>query len=226
MGDLNIMSFNVRGIRNKEKRIKIFNHIKEKMKDGITFLQETHSSGEVCKTLEKEWKGTCYFNSGSSNSRGVAILFPQNCEYQILRYENDNLGRLQLLSIVIENCKYLLVNVYNPNTEAEQVIFLQNMKDALNQFPEVDKHKLIIGGDFNFTYDLNLDALGGNPTLKLKSISEITKIKEQFDLCDIFRTRYPHTRRYTYRSKTPTLSRRLDHFNISRCNNMSTIYVF
>ena len=53
--------------------------------------------------------------------------------------------------------------------------------------------KLSLGG-LEFYLGKNLDAFGGNPTLKLNSIAEVTKIKNKFQLCDIFRVRNPSKR--------------------------------
>ena len=61
------------------------------------------------------------------------------------------------------------------------------MNDALENFDIFD-HSIIMSGDFNLIYDTNLDVLAGTPTLKLKRLAEITKIREQYDLCDIFPT--------------------------------------
>ena len=74
---------------------------------------------------------------------------------------------------------------------------------------------MIIGGDWNFVLDKQLDTFGGNPSLKMSSISELTKIMTTFDLCDIYRLRNPDTRRFTYRQNSPKRLRRLDYFIIS-----------
>ena len=74
---------------------------------------------------------------------------------------------------------------------------------------------MIIGGDWNFILDKNLDAEGGNSLLKLSSIAELTKIYEKIDLCDIFRIRHPEKRRFSFRQPTPCRLRRLDYFLIS-----------
>ena len=215
MDKLRILSFNVKGLGDKLKREKIFNFTKQKVNEGIILLQETHSSREKCDSWSKEFDGNCFFNHGTSNSKGVAILLTLDQDYKVLKYEHDGEGRLQMLSIELEDQKYLIVNVYNPNTEKEQVAFLSKLNDALKNFPDIFEHNIIIGGDFNFIYDILLDANGGNPSLKLKSITEINNIKITFDLCDIFRVRFPNTKRFSFRQKTPKLSRRLDHFLIS-----------
>ena len=216
MQKLNIMTYNVRGLQNKNKRIKIFNYIKERNASGICLLQETHSDENVYKSWQIDWgQSESFFNHGSSNARGTAILLSPECMCKVLKYEHDSTGRLQLISIEHDAIKYLIVNIYNPNSESDQVPFLQKVNDALKHFTDISEHNIIMGGDFNMYYDLKLDIVGGNPSLKAKRIAEIIKMKEAYDLCDIFRVRHPNTRRYTYRSKNPKLSRRLDHFLIT-----------
>jgi len=48
--DFKILSFNVKGLQNKSKRLQIFNFCKEKISNnGIVILQETHSSKKDAK---------------------------------------------------------------------------------------------------------------------------------------------------------------------------------
>ena len=49
------MTYNVRGLQNKNKRIKIFNYIKERNASGICLLQETHSDENVYKSWQIDW---------------------------------------------------------------------------------------------------------------------------------------------------------------------------
>ena len=75
-----------------------------------------------------------------------------------------------------------------------------------------------MGGDWNFILDNHLDAEGGSKVLKLSSISELSKINEKFDLCDLLRLRHPDTRRFSYRQFTRShtrVQRLLDYFLIS-----------
>ena len=59
------------------------------------------------------------------------------------------------------------------------------------------KH-IVLAGDFNFFFDTSLDSYVGKPTLEKKSIAKFIKLKEKFDLCDIWRIRNPKTKRYTF----------------------------
>ena len=106
-------------------------------------------------------------------------------------------------------------SIYNENTEREQIILLKKLNVLLESFSDILEHDIIMGGDWNFILDKKLDAYGGNPLLKLSSIAEITKIIEQYDLCDIFRVRFPENKRFSFRQSTPRRLRRLDFFLIS-----------
>ena len=42
-----------------------------------------------------------------------------------------------------------------------------------------------MAGDFNLFFDSKLDAQGGNPTIKKKSLAKLIELKKSYDLCDI-----------------------------------------
>ena len=71
------------------------------------------------------------------------------------------------------------------------------------------------GGDFNLYFDTFLDADGGNPKLKINSLSRLISMMEENELSDIFRIRYPDSRQFTWRCKNPLKQRRLDYLLIS-----------
>ena len=81
---LNIHTFNVRGLRDKNKRHKIFTYIKQNLK-GITYLQETHATERDKDIWKREWNGDIFMSNGSAQSRGVAILIDKHVEYSIIR---------------------------------------------------------------------------------------------------------------------------------------------
>ena len=92
---------------------------------------------------------------------------------------------------------------------------MKKIDSLLKKFDNVQMHSIVIGGDWNFILDKKLDATGGNPVLKLNSIAEFTKLKNKFDLLDIFRIRNLERKRFTFTQQTPRLARRLDYFLIS-----------
>lgn len=68
-----IVSLNVNGLNQYQKRGQIFRYIKGKDPD-LTFLQETYSSVAIEKLWSNEWGKKIYFSHGSSSSKGVACL--------------------------------------------------------------------------------------------------------------------------------------------------------
>ena len=155
-----------------------------------------------------------FWNDATSNSAGTGILIALP-DYKIWQNYQCGYGRLQILSIEINSKKFLIINLYNHNNENEQVDLLVSLNDALAHFGMIDDHTFVISGDFNFIYDTSLDARGGNPTLKLRSLAQITKICDKYDLCDIFRIRHPDSKRFTFRTKNWKIHRRVDHFLVS-----------
>ena len=111
------LSQNVRGLGNKEKRLKLFQWLKSQ-EQSFYFLQETHVNSKCKSVWEAEWDYLGFFSGNSSNSEGLAILvnkkIPKNkiiCHTEILP------GRLQALEVIIENKPILLVNIYGPNKD-------------------------------------------------------------------------------------------------------------
>ena len=103
MDVLKIFTYNCNGLGSSEKRIKALKFLKNKNRNAIFFLQETHSCTKNKDSFEKEMGGpnNVFLNHGESNARGTAILF-SNVNYTANNYYSDDNGRLQLLSIKLE----------------------------------------------------------------------------------------------------------------------------
>ena len=71
----NLLSLNVRGLRNFDKHKAVFRWLKLKKAD-IIFLQETHTTAAEESKWWNLWDGPSFFSYGSSNSRGCSILIP------------------------------------------------------------------------------------------------------------------------------------------------------
>ena len=71
--------------------------------------------------------------------------------------------------------------------------------------------------DFNLLFDSKLDAQGGNPTMKKKSLAKLIELKESYDLCNIWRIRNKKSRQCTFTEQHSSgfIQRRLDYIFIS-----------
>ena len=215
MADFACVTYNVKGLRQKAKRVKIFEFLKTKVPCGIIMLQEAHCVDTDLEEWTNELDCDVFLNSGSSNSCGTLIAFTKNLNPTISYNFKDDLGRLQIISCTFHEKKFLFINIYNENTQKGQNTLLEKLISILENFTDLQDHQIIIGGDWNFILDKNLDALGGSPQLKLPSISKLLKINEKYDLIDIYRVRYPNQKRFTFRQNSPRRLRRLDFFIIS-----------
>ena len=68
---------------------------------------------------------------------------------------------------MIDECVFILVNLYDPNTEIEQFSTWETMNLKLEKFDDLDKKIIILGGDFNLFLVSVLGAEWGSPVLKI-----------------------------------------------------------
>ena len=123
-----------------------------------------------------------------------------------------------ILEVEIENENYLLINLYNANTETEQLKTLNILSTLLEQIQNIGEKSIILGGDFNFYCNEKLETSGGSPLLKKQSISKFLEIKESLNLCDLWRVRNPKMKTFTFRQRhfSGLIQRRLDYLFISQ----------
>lgn len=212
------MSNNVKGIKASAKRLKMFEYLNSKAnKNGIIFLQETHSSIDDEKKWQDEFNGSLFFSHGSYNSCGVAIGFCGIKNIEPTTIKIDKNGRIIILETSLLEEKFVLINLYNSNEESGQLETFSKLLSLIDEIDDLSTKKIILGGDFNLIFDRNLEAYGGNPSLKKKSLTKLSEIIEKLNLCDIWRLRNPKTKRYTFRQNhySGFIQRRLDFFFIS-----------
>ena len=176
-----------------------------------------HSTEDAHNKWRDDFQGQIFFSHGTTNSCGVMIGFLGNKKIKYNKIRTDNNGRIIVLEAEIDDEIFLLINLYNPNTEAEQVKTLCELERMLDIF-SLDSYKnILFAGDFNCFFNSNLEASGGNPALKKKSVSKLIQLLEKYDLIDIWRIRNPFSKRYTFRKNhfSGYIQRRLDYIFVS-----------
>ncbi len=104
--------------------------------------------------MKNKWKkergGQLIFSHGTSNSTGVAILFPPNFRKILEKYNDDN-GRFLLLKCKFEESIYVMVNCYALTQQhiKEQLDLINFLKSHINKF---DTENIIMGGGLQFLY--------------------------------------------------------------------------
>ncbi|CAG2253836.1 unnamed protein product [Mytilus edulis] len=159
---------------------------------------------------------------GSSQSLGIKEVskgykyFSENSTDYILKEKiADENGRYLILTVEIDNTDFVFVNYYAPtkNFENDQIEYIEKLKILLNEKLE---QNLVLGGDFNTILNPSLDKMGGSKyNTPVKYTSKLEDFIEEFDLCDIWRTKNVDSRLYTWRQRTPLIQCRLDFWLIS-----------
>ena len=217
MENLQIVSLNVRGLQNKNKRIRIFQYFKTKKYDVI-LLQETHSTQRDENKWKKEWEGPAFFSSLNNLKCGVAILCNNNQNKFKITYEHcDKAGRLITIKIETETCTMKITNIYAPNIPKKRKRFFEKLETYIK-----NDTKNILGGDFNMVEDIPQDRAGGNPTTQHYGIEHLQNIKTNNNMIDIWRKQHTAKKEYTYINNLADFKSRIDRFYIT--SDLETIF--
>ena len=198
--NLKFISNNVRGTQNSEKRIKIFEYLKNSLTpNGFIFLQETHSCVDDKKKRCDQLIGNSYFSRGKINSCSVAIGYVRSKSFALANQTADKNGRLLLIEAIVDDVKLALINIYICNTESQSFFTLTELHKILQNVDDIENKNIIIGGGFNFHFNSKLETQRGKPTLQKKSIRKMIELIQSFELCDISRIRNSTEKRLTSR---------------------------
>ena len=215
---IHLLTLNINGLQNDNKRLDLFQQLKNKAFD-IIFLQETHTIPETSLKWEKDWTGKSIWHSGPNpKASGIAILFKQNLNFDIIRYETDSDGRIIKCFIQIQDQIFQLINIYAPTNPKNKKIFY-------NELPKIieNENNTIIAGDFNMIEDFSLDKLGGNKSsIHTIGLEKINKIKNKHNLIDIWRKTNPTKKIFTYHNPDKTIHTRLDRIYTSKKIKITT----
>ena len=209
--NLNICTYNARGLRQQNKRRSVFAYL-HNLNFDIYFVQETHSDHRDEIYWRNEWGGEIVFSHGNTSSRGVCIMFKPTLSFEIMHKNIHDTGRFIILDIKLLGCTFTLCCIYGPNVD--DPVFYQSFVPMFGNF-ECDN--VIMGGDFNFVFNFDLDKQNGNRRTNFNARDECVKLMNYFDLVDIWRERNPQSKYFSWRSNvTPGIHCRLDFFLISR----------
>ena len=172
-GNYNFISSNVKGVKVSEKRLKLFEYLRNNINNnGFIFLQETHLSSKDEQKWKYDFRGPLFFSHRKSNSCGVAICYCGTEAFKVVNTVCDKNEPILILDAELNGTNVLLINFHNSVTESEQLSTFSTLQKLLEKFDDYNKKNIVFGGDFNLIFDCKFDASGGNPILKKKISSE------------------------------------------------------
>ena len=182
--------------------------------DIIFLLQETQSDEIGSNIWLKEWGGLGIFAHENNTSRGTAILFRPGLNIEIRQVEICKRGRFVAVGTSINGSHLSLISVYGPNINNPSEFHA--MFEACENIGDED---MIIGGDFNFRFDLNLDhdsrarTIANNHRCKAAVLQYMTARK----LVDVWRSLHSHAKNFTFHQAASGVKSRID-FSSSAIN--------
>lgn len=205
--DLQLISWNVKGLGSAVKRGKVFKHLKSLSAD-IIFLQETHIKATMQHRLKCNWISQVYQSTFTSHACGVAILFRKNIPLQVTSVVTDHLGRYLIVS-GINSLPLTLLNVYGPNADEPNFF-----RKVFNLLPGDNDSNIIIAGDLNCYLDPFWDRLSTRPPLEIASVKILNNLLKTRNLVDIWRIQHPTNKEYSFYSNIHKSYSRIDCFFI------------
>ena len=212
MGNIKIVSTNVRGLRDPLKRRAVFRHLHSTYSDYFVAMQDTHSVAGDESVWQAEWGARIVMSHGATcHQGGVAFLIPVRFAGCVKAMNTDN-DRIAMIQVEDSGVKYCIMTVYAPtsNFRSKQTTFLNDVGNLLQQVH--DKQNLVLCGDFN----MHLSSKDVNSNSVPKSSGEtLKKTLDRFELLDVWRDRYPDVAGFTWKREGGRQQSRIDYFFIS-----------
>lgn len=192
--DINIATFNVRGLNDKMKMNRVITSL-EHLKLDVIMLQETHyDSDKKAKFMGDLWGGKIVWGFGPIRSAGVGIFFKPNLPVQVITSRTDSAGRIVAVHVSIGGIEYNFISVYAPVDHNER----SGVLDKIASFC-VNNVYNIVAGDFNCINDPVYDYSGMrvDHSQQMKGSKVINGLCETFDLLDVYKAMHPTRPAYT-----------------------------
>ena len=190
------ISWNVNGCHDSLKRYNILSSLKSNHYADFYFLQETHSTVANQAQWQVVWRAPIYFSHGTSNSAGVAVLFPRNKNVDVVSVKSVVQGRLLHLHIKMDDTSFHLLNIYAPSSGDDRCIFFESLRKFLLDF-DLDNENIVIGGDFNCTLVPDLDR-SSHIEPHLKSSQVFSSLVHRCKLSDAWRYFHKQAQNFTW----------------------------
>ena len=142
-------------------------------------------SGETT-LIKRSGFSQLYHSKFSARARGAAILIQNNILFEAEDVIADSTGQFVIVSGTLCHTKVILASIYAPNWDDEHFI-----SRIFTSIPNVETYHIIIGGDFNFVQNADLDRSSNRPHSLTKSAKLLASFAEELDVSDPWRRKFP-----------------------------------
>ena len=110
------------------------------------------------------------FSHDKINSCGFTIGCFGKKSFELLNIFGYKSRHVLIIEVKIENEVLLSINLYNANTENEQLSTLSDLSNMLEKIDDINNKSIVFEGDFNLFFKVKLEIQGRNPLLKKKNL--------------------------------------------------------
>lgn len=185
VNNIRFISWNVKGANQATKINKIMSHI-QGLRGDVVFLQETHLRSDEILRIKRGRFSQLYHSKFSARARGAAILIQNHIPFELEKVVADSFGRFVIVSGKLCNIPVILASVYAPNWDDEQFI-----SRFFTSIPNIETYHIIVGGDFNFVQDADLDRSSSRPYSLSNSAKQLASTAAELGFSDPWRFKFP-----------------------------------
>ena len=95
-----------------------------------------------------------------------SLLFFGNLNISANKQVGGKNGRILILDVNIDEIRYVLVHIYNANTEVEQVQVLSELSELMKNIIFSQENRIVLAVDINVFFDSKLETKGVKPSNK------------------------------------------------------------
>ena len=151
---LKFISNNVNGIQSHKKRLNLIEYFKSNLNsEGFLFMQETHSTLKDEVNWIQEFKG----HSFSHTVNPILVSFLTTILALKLLKIRNKVADKGFLETELDDQSFTLINLYNPNTESEQLEVLEKLENMLSTSSLTGDFKLFFNSKRKVYFDRYLE---------------------------------------------------------------------
>ena len=141
------------------------------------------------------------------------MVIDRNLDYEIIKTTSDDQERYLILDLKVQEKTITIAGLYAPNQD-EPDYFVK----VFRELAEHNNENLILCGDFNLVFDVELDRYDSTYNHK-KSLRVLQELMDMFMLVDVWRMSNPLAKKYTWqrydKKKKKLSASRIDYFLVN-----------
>ena len=211
---LSVAFQNVNGIRNVQQSLGKVQAATYGDEDivGLVDTRLNPKGHRMLKKIAIDYHVYSAFRSDGEPSRGVSLLIKKSSVHDVRKVYDDPAGNLLLVRVAAGEEHFLLGAYYGPS--GDYVPTYRHLFNRLRGSVEPGE-AVIVGGDFNLTFDQELDTEGYVRPHKEKSREYVKMEMQAMGLKDSFREANGERRHFTWERFAGDKRARLDHVLVS-----------